>query len=355
VLRSQRRNYFAHNDGITSLEKRQNQSMAQKILILGGTGFVGRHVCEKLVDAQLRVTVPTRRRQNASHILMLPTLEVVEANIHDEATLQQLIGEHDAVVNLVAILQGNEASFDKAHVQLAVKIARACEAAGVRRVVHVSALGADARNPDGLPSMYLRSKSRGEQVLRQAALDLTVLRPSVIFGAEDKFLNVFAQLQQFLPVMPLAGASAMFQPVWVQDVASAIVHCLEEKNFHSTTGQTYEACGPEVFSLRQLVQLAGQYAGVNHGRGRPVIALPNALARVQARLMELMPGEPVLSRDNLDSMKVPNIATGHVPGLRDLGIEPAALSAVAPTYLGARGLRSGLMAKRKTAGRMSGV
>ena len=326
--------------------------MVQKVLILGGTGFVGRHVCEKLVHAQTRVTVPTRRRRNANHILMLPTLDVIEANIHDEATLQRLIGEHDAVVNLVAILQGNEASFDKAHVQLANKIARACEATGVRRVVHVSALGADARNPDGLPSMYLRSKSRGEQVLRHAALDLTVLRPSVIFGAEDKFLNVFAQLQQFLPVMPLAGAHAMFQPVWVQDVASAIVHCLQEKNLHSTSGQTYEACGPDIFSLRQLVQLAGQYAGVNRGRGRPVIGLPDPLARLQARLMELMPGEPVLSRDNLDSMKVPNIATGNVPGLHDLGIEPAALSAVAPTYLGARGLRSGLMAKRQTAGRM---
>ncbi len=328
--------------------------MVQKILILGGTGFVGRHVCEKLVHAQARVTVPTRRRRNANHILMLPTLDVVEANIHDEATLQQLISGQDAVVNLVAILQGDEASFDAAHVQLAGKIARACEAAGVRRVVHVSALGADVRNPDGLPSMYLRSKSRGEQVLRQVPLDLTVLRPSVIFGAGDKFLNVFAQLQKFLPVMPLAGASAMFQPVWVQDVASAIAHCLEEKNFYSTTGQTYEACGPDIFSLRQLVQLAGQYAGVNRGRGRPVVGLPNAVARLQARLMEMMPGEPVLSRDNLDSMKVPNIATGNVPGLRDLGIEPSALSAIAPTYLGARGLRSGLMAKRQSAGRTSG-
>jgi uncharacterized protein YbjT (DUF2867 family) len=326
--------------------------MVKKVLILGGTGFVGRHVCEKLVHAQARVTVPTRRRHSANHILMLPTLDVVEANIHDEATLQRLIGEQDAVVNLVAILQGNDASFDTAHVQLANKIARACEAAGVRRVVHVSALGADMRNPDGLPSMYLRSKSRGEQVLRQAALDLTVLRPSVIFGAEDKFLNVFAQLQQFLPVMPLAGAHAMFQPVWVEDVASAIVHCLQDPNFHHTTGQTYEACGPDIFSLRQLVQLAGQYAGVNGGRGRPVIGLPNALARLQARLMEMMPGEPVLSRDNLDSMKVPNIATGNFPGLADLGIEAAALSAVAPTYLGARGLRSGLMAKRQTARRM---
>jgi NADH dehydrogenase len=325
--------------------------MVQKVLLLGGTGFVGRHVCEKLVAAGVRVTVPTRRRQNANAILMLPTVDVLEANIHDEAMLQQLVSGQDAVVNLVAILQGNEAAFDNAHVQLVSKLARACEAADVRRVVHVSALGADARNPDASPSMYLRSKGRGEQVLRHAALALTVLRPSVIFGAEDKFLNVFAQLQQFLPFMPLAGAHAVFQPVWVEDVARAVVTCLQGEQRQDSIGQTYEACGPAVFSLKELVRLAGLYAGVNHGQGRPVIALPNAVARLQARLMELLPGEPVLSRDNLDSMKVPNVATGHFPDLRQLGIEPAALSAVAPGYLGARGLRSNLMAKRKTAGR----
>jgi NADH dehydrogenase len=323
----------------------------KKILVLGGTGFVGRHVCEKLVSAGCQVTVPTRQRPNANAIAMLPTLTVLEANIHDPAALQALVQGHDAVVNLVAILQGHEAAFEKAHVQLPEKIARACQAAGVRRLVHVSALGADARNPAGLPSMYLRSKSRGEQVLHHANLDLTVLRPSVIFGAEDKFLNVFAHLQQFLPFMPLAGAQALFQPVWVEDVASAVVQALQSQYSHASMGQTYEACGPDTFSLKQLVQLAARYAGVNGGRGRPVMALPDAVARVQARLMELMPGEPVLSRDNLDSMKVPNVATGHFPGLSALGITPAALSAIAPGYLGDRGPRSDLMLKRKTAGR----
>ena len=323
----------------------------KKILVLGGTGFVGRHVCEKLVSAGCRVTVPTRQRPHANAIAMLPTLTVLEANIHDAAVLQSLVHGHDAVINLVAILQGNEAAFDKAHVQLADNIARACQAGGVRRLVHVSALGADARNPAALPSMYLRSKSRGEQLLHHAGLDLTVLRPSVIFGAEDKFLNVFAQLQQLLPVIPLAGAHALFQPVWVEDVAKAVLQALHGEFQHSSIGQTYEAVGPDVFKLKQLVQLAGGYAGVNEGRGRPVIALPDAVARVQARLMELMPGEPVLSRDNMDSMTVPNVATGHFPGLSALGITPAALSAIAPGYLGSRGLRSGLTLKRKTAGR----
>jgi uncharacterized protein YbjT (DUF2867 family) len=325
--------------------------MIQKILILGGTGFVGRHVCEKLIRAGLQVTVPTRHRPHAKAIATLPGLTVLEASVHDPAALQALVDGHDAVVNLVAILQGNEAAFDKAHVQLPEKIARACQAGGVRRLVHVSALGADARNPDALPSMYLRSKSRGEQLLHHAGLDLSVLRPSVIFGAEDKFLNVFAQLQQLLPVIPLAGAHALFQPVWVEDVATAVLQTLHGAFQHSSIGQTYEAVGPDVFTLKQLVKLAGGYAGVNQGKGRPVLALPDAVARVQARLMELMPGEPVLSRDNMDSMKVPNVATGHFPGLSALGINPAALSAIAPGYLGQRGLRSHLTLKRKTANR----
>jgi NADH dehydrogenase len=325
--------------------------MIQKILVLGGTGFVGRHVCEKLIRAGLQVTVPTRHRPHAKAIATLPGLTVLEASVHDPAALQALVHGHDAVVNLVAILQGNEAAFDKAHVQLPEKIARACQAGGVRRLVHVSALGADARNPDALPSMYLRSKSRGEQLLHHAGLDLSVLRPSVIFGAEDKFLNVFAQLQQLLPVIPLAGAHALFQPVWVEDVATAVLQTLHGAFQHSSIGQTYEAVGPDVFTLKLLVKLAGGYAGVNEGRGRPVLALPDAVARVQARLMELMPGEPVLSRDNMDSMKVPNVATGHFPGLSALGINPAALSAIAPGYLGQRGLRSHLTLKRKTANR----
>ena len=175
-----------------------------------------------------------------------------------------------------------------------------------------------------------------------------VVRPSVIFGAGDKFLNTFASLQQVFPVIPLAGSTARFQPVWVGDVASAVVHCLQDS---ATVGQVYEACGPDVFTLRQLVQLAGRYAGIGQGQGRPVIGLPDALARVQAFFMELAPGDPVLSRDNLDAMKTDNVASGTLPGLEALGITPASLEAIGPTYLGARGLRSGLMAKRKTSGR----
>jgi len=240
-------------------------------------------------------------------------------------------------------------------VQLPQKLARACAATGVQRLVHVSALGADMRNPDVAPSMYLRSKGHGEVALHQAALELTVLRPSVMFGADDRFLNTFARLQKNFPVIPLAASHALFQPVWVEDVASAIVHCLQDAHTHATVDQTFEACGPGIFTLRQLVELAGRLSGVNEGRGRPVIPLPAALGRLQARLMELVPGEPLMSRDNLDSMSLPNIASGNLPGLEALGITPAAVEAVAPTYLGPLsggwGPRSHLTLKRKTAGR----
>ncbi len=312
----------------------------KKILILGGTGFVGRHLCEKLTEGSYRTTVLTRRRANAKHLQMLPMVDVIEGSAHDAAGLTPLLAEHDAVVNLVAILHGDEAAFDKAHVQLPLALVKACDAAGQRRIVHVSSLGADLN----APAMYQRSKARGEAVLFSSGLDVSVLRPSVIFGAEDKFLNTFASLQKMFPFIPLAGSTARFQTVWVEDVACAIVKCIED---NSTIGQTYEACGPEVFTLKQLVQLAGQYSG----HDKPVIGLPDGLARIQAALMELAPGEPIMSRDNLDAMKVDNISGGKLPGLQALGIAPSALSAVVPFYLGAQGLRSGLMAKRKTAGR----
>lgn len=327
--------------------------MLQKVLVLGGSGFVGRHVCEKLVRRMVQVAVPTRRLRNAAEVMTLPMLYAVEADVHDEAQLRALVRGQDAVVSLVAILQGSAQAFERAHVVLAQKIARACEAEGVRRVVHVSALGADIRNPDHLPSNYLRSKSRAEQVLHQAALDLTIIRPSVIFGAEDRFLNTFADLQSIVPFVPLAGAHARFQPVWVEDVAEAVLACLDESHSHPSIGQIYEACGPDVFTLQQLVELAGRLSGANGGRGRPVIALPDAIARLQAIAMELMPGEPLLSRDNLDSMKVSNVATGLHPGLEALGIQPASLMAIAPTYLGHRGWRSQLNERRAAAGRLS--
>jgi uncharacterized protein YbjT (DUF2867 family) len=295
----------------------------KKILVLGGTGFVGRHLCKELVRLQYRVTVPTRNVSKAQHVQSLPFLDLVQADVHDEAALARLVAGHDAVVNLVAILHGNSFEFQRVHVELVKRIVRACTDAGVPRLVHVSALGA-ARDA---PSMYQRTKAAGEAVVQGSGLDWTVLRPSVMFGEGDKFLTVFARLQEALPIMPLAGADTLFQPVWVGDVVNAIVQCLQRDD---TGRRTYEVCGPDRYTLRQLVKLAGSLSG----HPRPVVRLPTVLARLQAFLMELAPGQPLMSRDNLDSMKVSNVASGNLPGLDALGISPCALSDIAPTYIG---------------------
>jgi uncharacterized protein YbjT (DUF2867 family) len=296
------------------------------IVVFGGSGFVGRALCASLVQrfggGGARIRVPTRRLPHAASVQSLPTVEVLQADVHDDAALAALLQGADAVVNLIAILHGNDAAFERVHVALPRRIAQACQAAGVRRLVHVSALGV---SPDA-PSRYLRSKAAGERVLQEAKLDLTLLRPSVIFGAQDKLTNLFAQMQAVLPLLPLASADAQFQPVWVEDVAQAIVQALV---LPASIGQTYECAGPQAMSLRELVQAAGRHAG----KARPVLGLPAALASMQALLFELLPGEPLMSRDNLASMRVPNVASGKLPGLSALGVSASQLHAVAPGYL----------------------
>jgi len=299
----------------------------RQIAVLGGTGFVGHAVCEHLVErsggAGGRIVVPTRRLRHGLAIQPLPTVQLVQANVHDDRDMARVLAGCDAVVHLVAILHGSEAEFDRVHVQLPRRVAAACKAAGVRRVIHVSALGVA---PDA-PSRYLRSKAAGEQVWRDSGLDVTVLRPSVIFGARDRFLNLFAQLQTLAPFVPLGGAHARFQPVWVEDVAEAVVRCLDQP---ATIGQVIECAGPQPYTLAELVQLAGRLSG----HPRPVLPLPGALARLQALVMEWLPGEPQMSRDNVDSMKVPNVATAGQPGLAELGITASAVEGVAAGYLG---------------------
>ncbi len=318
-----------------------------KIIVLGGSGFIGRHVCEKLAAAGHSITVPTRRLSSAKHLLPLPRLQLLQCDAHNQAQLERAVAGHDVLVNLIAVLHGDEQRFDAVHVQLPRTIVSACHVAGVPRIVHISALGAalDA------PSLYQRSKARGEAVLSASKLDVRMLRPSVVFGAEDKLLNLFASLQKAAPFMPLAGADTLFQPVWVEDVAQAVVHLATDNRLPGHTGLAdaatteaqstlpvaashsviFEACGPQVLTLRQIVALAGRCVGAQ----RPIFALPTGLASAQAWVMERLPGEPLMSRDNLASMRVPNVASGTLPGLAELGITVASITTIAPTYLGA--------------------
>lgn len=312
-------------------------------MVLGGSGFIGRQLCAHGDLLPARLGVPTRRAAHARALHTLPWVDVLEFDVHDERALARALQGHDAVINLVAILHGDAAAFEHVHVALVDKLVRACRQAGVPRIVHVSALGAGA----SAPSLYQRSKARGEALLAASGLEVSVLRPSVVFGEGDHFLNLFARLQSLLPVMPLAGADARFQPVWVDDVAHALLALLQPRAPGAgERPQVIEACGPEVYTLRDLVRLAGRLSE----HPRPVIGLPPALERLQAWVMEMMPGPTLMSRDNLASLSVDNVATPGVPGLEALGIRPASLRAIAPGYLATeRG--NAALALRRGAGR----
>jgi NADH dehydrogenase len=317
-----------------------------RLCVLGGTGFVGTSLCERLVragdgGASIHVIVPTRRASHGSRVRFLPGVEPRVLDVHDDKALLRALGDCDAVINLVAILHGSAAEFERVHVGLPQRLARLCAAVGVKRVVHVSALGVGGGNE---PSHYLRSKAQGEAVWKASGLDVTLLRPSVMFGADDKFLNLFAQLQSLFPLVPLAASDAKFQPVWVEDVAEAIVRCLHRPD---TVGQTIECAGPDVMTLGEIVRAAGRWSG----HVRPVLPLPLSIGKLQALAMELLPGVPLMSRDNLDSAQVPNVASGTLPGLESLGITPTALGAIAPGYLGKTDGRTKLDALRAVARR----
>lgn len=289
------------------------------VCVIGGAGFIGRHVCQQLAAQGYRVRVPTRDRERAKALILLPTVDVIAADIHDTEQLSQAVAGSDAVINLVGVLhegRGND-GFHAAHVELPRKIVAACRRHGVRRLLHMSALNADVN----APSAYLRTKGEGEAIVRDCELEATLFRPSVVFGREDHFLNLFAQLMRRLPVMVLASPNARFQPVFVEDVAAACVKSITDL---PSLGRAYDMCGPRVYTLRELVE----FVGVTTGRPRPIIGLNDTLSYLQAFGMELLPVK-LMTRDNYYSMKVDSVCHCDFP----LGIQPSALEAVAPAWL----------------------
>lgn len=305
--------------------------------MFGGSGFVGRHICNRLAAEGYRVRVPTRNRERAKDLLTLPTVDVVQADVHDPSAISDLMQGTEAVINLVGVLHGGRGrnSFEEAHAGLTRKITEACRKNGIRRYLHMSALNADRSGA----SAYLRSKAEAESIVFASQLDATVFRPSVIFGPGDRFLNLFASLQRLLPVLVLGSPGARFQPVFVEDVAAAFAAGLNDVRSH---GQGYELCGPTVYTLRELID----YVGRTSGHVRPVIGLGDRLSYWQAYFMEWMPVK-LLTRDNYYSMKADSVCRCEFP----FGIQPTALEAVAPEWLGHRTPRSRYSRYRNRAGR----
>jgi NADH dehydrogenase len=298
-----------------------------RVLVMGGNGFVGRQVVAKLSAGGHDVVVLTRNRARARDLLLLPTVRVVEADPYDSATLALWLRRVGVAINLVGTLhEHGRDTFERVHVELPRLLIAACRDAGVSRIVHMSALGAQ---PDA-PSMYQRSKAAGETVIAESGLAWTIFRPSVIFGRGDTFLSLFARLAKFFPVIPLAGAHARFQPVFVGDVAACYVQAVDDD---ATIGRRYALCGPTAYTLEQLVR----YVAQTSGHPRTVVPLGPALSNLQARTMEWLPG-PLLTRDNLASMQQDNVCEGPFPA--ELGIVPANLEAIAPEYLAPLALHS---------------
>lgn len=296
------------------------------VCVLGGTGFVGRTLAARLTREGYSVRIPTRNRQRARKLLVLPGLELIQADIHDPDQLAALVNGCAAVINLVGILneRGHDGSgFEHVHVALAEKLMAACRKVGVRRLLQMSALKANA---DRGPSHYLRTKGQAEQVISGRAgqtIRYTIFRPSVIFGPDDSFTNRFAQLLRMSPVLPLAQLSARFAPVYVGDVAEAFVRALPNSE---SFGRTYELCGPDIFTLEEILRFLCRELGIR----RAILGLPRPLGRLQAFVGEYLPGKP-FSRDNFRSLTVASVCREN--GFQAFGIRPKRMQPIVRSYI----------------------
>lgn len=312
----------------------------KSVCVLGGAGFVGSSIVARLDAAGYQVKVLTRRREAGKHLILLPNVQVVECDVMNNHALKLALTGTDAVINLIGILhENNRNTFEENHHQLPRRVAQLCENLDIYRFIHMSALQASTH----APSQYLISKAKGEIAIKEfnKKLDITIFRPSVIFGRNDRFLNLFANLVKYLPVIALAKPQARFQPIWVEDVASCFVNALENT---TTYDKTYELGGPTVYTLRELVQKVMSILG----KQRPVIGLNDHLSMMQAFTMELLPIK-LMTRDNVKSMALDSVT--HQSIAPELNVNPTPLEAVVPEYLTNATPRGAYDSFRSAAGR----
>jgi len=296
---------------------------APRIVVFGGTGFVGRRLVVELVRRGFQVTVPSRNRDLRRELFPLPGARVVCADVHSGASQRELLEGASAAINLIGILneRGRDGrGFQRAHVEFTRILIASCRASGLRRLLQMSALNAGRGE-----SHYLRSRGQAEDEVRGSGLDWTIFQPSVIFGPGDGLFDRFAGLLRLAPVLPLARAQARFAPVYAGDVVQAFARALEDP---ASFGQTYELYGPDTLSLADIVRLTARHLGLR----RAVVPLPDALGRAQAALFDFVPGKP-FSTDNFLSLRRDSV--GGIDGLYRLGIERTPIQAIVPRQLGA--------------------
>ena len=299
------------------------------VVVFGGGGFLGRRLVHRLTTEGMTVRVAVRHPDHARIKLQsigFDRVTVVPADVRDQASVAAAIAGADAVVNTVsAYVEKGGVTFETVHVQGAQTVAREAIAAGVTRLVLVSGIGAD---PDS-SSPYIRARGRGELMVQQAFPGATIVRPGALFGPGDALFSMLAELARLLPALPLIGGGhTRLQPVFVEDVAEAVANILADPG---TVGRTYELAGPGVYTLRELVRMTLHLMS----KRRILIPVPFAVAEIQARLFELLP-HPPLTTGQVDLLKADNVASGTLPGLQELKIQPKAVEEVVPTYIGTR-------------------
>ena len=296
------------------------------VVVFGGGGFLGRRLVDRLSAESVTVRVAVRHPEPARIALRslgFDRVTVVYADVRDQGSVAAAIAGADAVVDAVsAYVEKGGVTFEAVHVRGAENVAREAVAAGVARFVLVSGIGADRYSS----SPYIRSRGRGEVMVQQEFPSATIVRPGAMFGPGDALFATLAELARLLPVLPLIGGGTRLQPVFVEDVAKAITNILSDPG---TVGQTYELDGPRVYTLRELVNMTLQLMG----KRRLLVAVPFAVAEIQARLFEFLPNPP-LTTGQVDLLKVDNVASKTLPGFQDLKIRPKTVEEVLPTYVG---------------------